>query len=357
MLIFRYLAKEVFITLVALTAILLLIFMSNQVVLYLNRAASGAIPGMLILKLMMLELPNLLSLLLPLGFFVALLLAYGRLYAESEITVLQACGYGPAQLLKHSLIMALVVMIITIMMMAASPLIARERVKLLQTTGIQTLIQTIMPGRFRALMDGQQVFYVEAMNREHSKAKNIFLARLVQKDAVQQWDVLWASEAYLSTDKNNEDYLILKNGKKYQGQPGKADYQVAQFERYQARLPHPVMTPNQDIRVVSFRDLWPINNPNPRKAAEIQWRLSVPIMVLTLTLIAVPLSRVNPRSGKYAKLLPAIILYILYANFMFIARDGLAAGKIPIWLGMWWLHLIVIVIGLGLLWRNRMKLA
>src|SRR3990167_5810478 len=130
--------------------------MSNQVVIYLNRAATGIIPGMLIMKLMMLELPNLLSLLLPLGFYVALLVAYGRLYADSEMTVLQACGYGPQALLKHSMILAFLVAILVLAItVCASPLVAVERATLLRTTGIQTLIQTIVPGRFRALSGGR----------------------------------------------------------------------------------------------------------------------------------------------------------------------------------------------------------
>src|SRR3990167_10267451 len=137
MLIFRYLAKEVFITLSSLITILLFIFMSNQFIKYLSRAATGKIPGMLIMKLMMLELPNLLSLLLPLGFYMALLLAYGRLYADSEMTVLQACGYGPGRLLWQSLWMAAGVAMITCLMMTMSPLVAYERAKLLQTTGIK----------------------------------------------------------------------------------------------------------------------------------------------------------------------------------------------------------------------------
>lgn len=357
MLIFRYLAKEVFVTLIALTSVLLLIFMSNQVVLYLNRAASGSIPGMLIMKLMILEMPNLLSLLLPLGFYVALLLAYGRLYAESEITVLQSCGYGPNQLLKHSLLMALLVAMITTCMMFASPFIARERVKLLQTTGIQTLIQTIIPGRFRALHDGQEVFYVETMSRDHTMAKHIFLARLVKQHAQPQWDILWAEKAHLMTNKQHEDYLILNHGRKYQGQPGQGDYQVATFASYQARLPHPIISPKEDIRTASWRDLWSLKTSNAKKVAELQWRLSVPLMTLTLTLVAVPLSRVNPRNGKYAKLLPAILFYIVYANFMFIARDWLAAGKTPLWLGMWWLHALVFLMGLGLIWRNKVRLS
>ncbi len=358
MLIFRYLAKEVFVTLVALTSILLLIFMSNQVVIYLNRAASGTIPGMLIMKLMMLELPNLLGLLLPLGFYVALLLAYGRMYADSEMIVLQACGYGPGRLLKHSLIMALVVALVTSVMIWTSPLIAFERAKLLQTTGVQTLIQTIVPGRFRAMSGGQQVFYVESMSRDHTQANHIFLARLIQNEGKEQWDVVWADKAFVNTDPaTHEDFILMDNGKKYQGIPGQADFQIAEFSRYKARLPHPIVVVKNDIRTVSLSSLWPLNNPDRTKAAELQWRISVPLMVLTLTLVGVPLSRVNPRAGKYAKLLPAIVLYIFYANFMFIARDWLSSGKIPVWLGMWWIHLVVAVIGLLLIWRNQVKLS
>jgi len=358
-LIFRYLAKEVFITLASLTTILMLIFMSNQFVRYLNRAASGQIPAMFIMKLMMLELPNLMGLLLPLGFYIALLIAYGRLYAESEMTVLQACGYGPTQLLKHSFIMAIfVAALVTVIMMWASPVIAIERAKLLRSTGIQTLIQTIMPGRFREIPGGQQVFYVESMNPGHTVAKNVFLARLVQKDGQPQWDVLWADKAFAETDlKTFEDYIIFQDGKVYQGIPGQADYQVAEFARYQSRLPHPVLTLKNDIRTADTASLWPLNNPDLHKAAELQWRLSVPLMVLTLTLVAVPLSRVNPRAGKFAKLLPAIVLYIVYANFMFIVRDWLILGKIPVWLGVWWLHLSVALLGVFLIWRNQVKLS
>jgi lipopolysaccharide export system permease protein len=357
--IFRYLAKEVFLTLIALTAILMLIFLSNQFVQYLNRAASGNIPGVIIMKLMMLEMPNLIGLLLPLGFYIAVLLAYGRLYAESEMTVMVACGYGPKQLLKHSFIMASVVAaIVAAVMIWASPLIATERAKLLRSTGIKTLIQTIMPGRFHAINGGQQVFYVQSMSRDHTKAEQVFLAKNSVKDDKIQWDVLWADKAFAETDQaTGEEYIVLQNGKEYQGTPGHADYQVAQFAEYKSRLPHPIVRINEDIRTAKTWSLFPLNNPDLQKAAELQWRLSIPLMVLTLTLVAVPLSRVNPRSGKFAKLLPAIIIYILYANFMFVARDAITTGTIPIWIGMGWIHILVILLGLLLIWRNQVKLA
>lgn len=359
MLIFRYLAKEVFVTLAALTIILLLIFMSNQLVIYLSRAANGQIPGMIIMKLMMFELPTLMTLLLPLGFYIALLVAYGRLYAESEMTVLQACGYGPSQLLKHSFIMASVVfLLVAVIILWVSPSIATERTKLLKTTGVQTLIQTIVPGRFQSVSNGRQVFYVESMSRDHKQAKHIFLARQVIKNNIPQWNILWADNAFAETDpKTFEDYIILQQGKEYEGLPGQADYQVMQFEQSKARLPHPIVVTDNDVRTASTTSLLPFANPDRRKAAELQWRLSIPLMVLSLTLVAIPLSRVNPRAGKYANLLPAIVLYIVYANFMFISRGWIISGKIPLWLGMWWLHVVVALIGLLLIWRNRVKLS
>jgi lipopolysaccharide export system permease protein len=357
--IFRYLAKEVFLTLIALTAILLLIFMSNQFVQYINRAAAGNIPGMIILKLMALEIPNLMGLLLPLGFYVSLLIAYGRLYAESEMTVLQACGYGTSQLFKHSFIMAFAVsVIVTVIVLWVNPIIALERAKLLRSSGVQTLIQTIVPGRFRQL-SGQEVFYVENMGRSHTKAEHIFLARKLIRENKLQWNILWAEQAFAETDpKTYEDYVVLKQGSEYEGLPGLANYQIAQFDNYKVRLPHPTLVMrDRDIRTAPTAKLFPLTNTDRRKAAELQWRLSVPIMVFVLTLVAIPLSRVNPRSGKYAKILPAIVLYIIYANFMFVSRDWILAGKMPLWIGMSWLHFSVALVGLFLVWRNQVKLA
>jgi lipopolysaccharide export system permease protein len=357
--IIRYLAKEVFLTLIALTGILMLIFLSNQFVQYLNRAASGHIPGMVIMKLMMLEIPNLMGLLLPLGFYMSILLAYGRLYAENEMTVLRASGYGPNRLLTHSLLMATVVtLLVGVVMLWASPYISAERARVLRASGVKTLIQTIMPGRFHEINSGNQVFYVESMSRDHSKAEHVFLAkRSSLEDKKMQWDILWADKAFSEQDPlTGEEYVVLQNGKEYQGVPGQANYQVSEFAQYKSRLPHPTVKISDDLRTAKTASLWPLNNSNRAKAAELQWRFSIPIMVLTLTLVAVPLSRVNSRTGKFAKLLPAVVIYILYANFMFLARDATISGKIPLWIGMWWIHLLVMSLGLFLLWRNKVIL-
>ena len=342
----------------ALTAILLLIFMSNQFVQYLNRAASGSIPGMVVMKLMLLELPNLLSLLLPLGFYIALLLVYGRLYAENEMTVLRASGYGPRKLFKHSFIMAsITASIVAVAVFWGSPLIAIERAKLLRATGVKTLIQTVIPKRFHAMKGASEVFYVQSMNRDHTKAQQVFLAKKSVHADKNQWDILWADKAFALTDKEqDEDYLIFQKGQEYQGIPGQGDYQIAQFSEYKMRLPQTVFSLKNDIRTAKTWSLLPFNQADKNKIAELQWRISIPLMVFTLTLVGIPLSNATSRTGKYAKLLPAILIYILYANFMFVARDAVALGKIPPWIGMWWLHICMAILGLLLIWRNRIKL-
>jgi lipopolysaccharide export system permease protein len=358
-LIFRYLAKEVFITLVSLTAILLLVFMSNQFVQYLNRAVSGQFPVFFVMKLMLLEMPGLMGLLLPLGFYMAIMLAYGRLYAESEMTVLNACGYGPGALLRQSLIMAAVVaLFVMVIMLWLSPYISIERTSLLRQSGLQMLMKTLVPGQFRAISGGEQVFYVESMSQDKGALHHVFLAKWDTKEGKSQWDVLWAKDAFIQNDpQTREDYAILEEGSVYQGKPGQADYQVVNFGRYKARLPHPFTNIHDDVRTAFTANLWPINNHDLAKAAELQWRFSVPLMVLILTLIAVPLSRVDPRSGKYAKLFPAILIYIIYANLLFVSRGWVASGKIPPWLGMWSFHLVFVLLGGVLIWRSRVKLS
>ncbi len=359
MLIFRYLAKEVIVTLAALTAILLLIFMSNEFMLYLNRAANGKIPVVILMKLMALELPMLLGPLLPLGFYISLLVVYGRLYAESEMVVLQASGYGSHHLLKHSLIMASIAsLFLAVVVFWGGPFVAQKRSELLDASGAQVLIQTVIPGRFQAISGGAQIIYIEAMNRNHNEAQHIFWARQAMKENHPQWDILWAQHGFTQSDpKTGENYVVLQQGQEYQGSPGASSYQVAQFSQYKARLPHPKLKMKDNISEIKTSQLLPFFNSDFHKAAELQWRISLVLMVFPLTLIAIPLSRVSPRSGKFAKLFPAICIFFIYANFMFVARDWLSDGKIPQWLGIWWLHVLVLVLGMILLFHNRAKLS
>lgn len=359
MVILRYFAKEIFVTMTSITVILLLVVLSTHSATNLGRIVSGHIPPISLFKLTMIELPMLIGFLLPISFYLALVVTYSRLYSDNEMTVLHACGYGPKQLLGHSFIIAgIMFFLLLIITLWISPTAAIERTKLLNTHGIQILIKTIISGRFHDVSNGQQVYYVTSMNYDHTIGHHVFLARQIQKKSHVQWNVLWANQAHIEVEPStHENYITLENGTAYEGQPGQADYQIAKFGRYKTRLPPSKVKIENDIRTFSTSSLLPINNTNLKKAAELQWRLSIPLMVLTLTLIGFSLSKSSPREGKYAKLLPAILLLFLYVNFVLIARQWFALGKSPPWLGIWWIHAIVALFGLLLIWRNHVKLS
>lgn len=356
MLIFRYFSKEISRALLALTIIILLIFLSNQFVQYLSRAASGQLPGIVVLQLMALEIPNLLSLLLPLGFYVAILIAYGRMYVDHEMIALMAAGYGSARLYRTTLLIsAFVVALVAFLVFAINPTIYHGRAKLIRDQGVATLIKTIAPEQFRSLSDGKQVFYVQKMKHNNTIAEDIFFAEQQTGEAHTSWRIIWAKEGrthYQSS--NNQTHVQLTKGHMYEGQAGKANYKVVHFNKVDAPLPTPEISVADDVRTLTVAQLLPFNNANLQYVAELQWRIAIPIMVLVLTLLAVPLSRVNMRQGKYGKLIPAILLYILYANFMFIGRDWLAHGTLPWWLGFWWLHgAMLLIAGILYIYQKR----
>ena len=98
-----------------------------------------------------------------------------------------------------------------------------------------------------------------------------------------------------------------------------------------------------------------LDNDSDRARAQLQWLLSLPLMVFILTLLAMPLSRVNPRQGRFAKLLPAIFLHVCYLSLLLAALDAIGRGTLPAVIGMWPIHLLFLLLGLGLLMHNQRR--
>jgi lipopolysaccharide export system permease protein len=150
-------------------------------------------------------------------------------------------------------------------------------------------------------------------------------------------------------------YLILENGYRYDGNPGHADYRATKYETHGVLLAKPSVSAEIGEReAIPTREL--IGSDEPRHQAELQWRLSIPLLVFIVTLLAVPLARVNPRQGRFLKLLPAILLYMAYLALLIGARGQLDKGKIPMELGLWWVHALFLLIGAALFLWQPMKL-
>ncbi len=356
MIIFRYFAKEVLTTLTAVTVVLLLIFLSNQLVHFLGLAAGGKLAGDVVFRLLGLQIPVLLGLLLPLGLYIGILLAYGRMYADNEMTVLAGCGVSQRQVLIMTLkIAAIVAVIVAIFMLWINPAVMAYRDKLMVSAGKTAILRTIMPGRFRVAPGGQSVFYVKGMSRDRTEAEDVFMARRNQ-DHRQGWDLLSAHSTYQTIDKKTGDpELVINNGYRYMGQPGGKEFRIIKFKQYRVRIDRVAPKFSRDSDAMTTMELLRAKPTNLEVKAEFQWRLSLPLSALLLALLALPLSRVNPRQGKYARMVPAILIYVVYANMMFVDLKWTNDGKVPLWLGLWWVHVaLLILIGL-IYWYQSMR--
>ncbi|WP_160106699.1 LPS export ABC transporter permease LptF [Pseudomonas izuensis] len=358
MIVFRYLSREVLLTLSAVSAVLLVIIMSGRFIKYLAQAASGLLdPGSLFL-IMGFRLPGFLQLILPLGLFLGILLSYGRLYLESEMTVLSATGMSQERLFFMTLFPAtLVALLVAWLSLSLAPQGANQFQLLLNKQDALTEFDTLEPGRFQALRDGTRVTYTERMSDDRINLGGVFISQknIGANNKDRGISVLVAEKGRQEIRPDGNRYLILDNGYRYDGNPGQADYRAIKYDEYGVLLPKPDVSDEvTDRDAMTTRAL--IGSDDIRLRAELQWRISLPLLVFVVTLMAVPLSRVNPRQGRFLKLLPAILLYMAYLTILIAARGALDKGKIPAVMGLWWVHGIFLAIGLGLLYWEPLRL-
>jgi lipopolysaccharide export system permease protein len=210
------------------------------------------------------------------------------------------------------------------------------------------LIQTLMPGRFQVSPDGKHVMYVEQLSRDHSRAENVFIAKElknVNNSDQKNWMVVSARQGYQIKDKaTSEVFFVTADGFRYEGAPGQNDYKVIQFKKYAVRIPQ------NDMRIAHMQDETLTtaqllqDYANPKRAAEFQWRFSIALSALLLALLAAPLSAVRPRQGRYLILLPGALVYIVYINLLFLSRYWVEQGVMPVSIGMWWVHGVMLLL-------------
>ncbi len=365
MIIFRYLAKEVYGTLLASTVVLLILVTSNQVVHYLTQAAAGVLPLYTVLQIVSLQMPLLLPLLLPLGLYIGVLTAYSRLHSDGEMTVLWSCGFSKMQLVSMTLLFStLLAVIVAILTLGFQPAIESYKRHILLDAATASPLERITPDQFIPLKEGELVLYTQGLSRDHKYLKNIFVAHRSDPTTAadsSSWDIVVAKNGHQMIDPTTRDrFLVLEDGSRYVGMPGQVDFQVVKYETYGVRIQKNAIPQDDRVDTLSTADLWKNLHGNAEFHAELQWRIALPLSVLILSLLAIPLSKVNPRQGRYAQLLPAFLLYIIYIDLLFVSRAWLERGQISSGMGLWWVHGVMMLITLALLawfmeWRPRKK--
>lgn len=350
----QYLTKEITITMSAVTLILLFIFMCNNLVRYLGMVSRGKFAFWVLMHLILLQVPITLGLLLPMGLFIGILLSYGRLYVDSEMTVLFACGYNRKQFIMSTMGIALIIAIIsTFFSFWVLPAMELRIQQVFAEAKSGSVLDTITPGKFQVLNNGnsERVYYVQKISRGHKHVEQVFSAeRTLEKGKLPSpWEVIVAKRGEDKFDpKTANDYFQMDDGQIYKGIPGEKSFHVVAYKTYGIRSGSGTLKNlSTNPRLMKFSRLLVFARFNKPAMAELQWRISIPLAVLLLAFLAIPLSRIRPRQGRYAKFLPAIIIFIIYFNLLMLARGWVGSGRLPVWLGMWWVHGLLLLLGLA----------
>lgn len=353
LIIFRYLIREVLTTMTAVSLVLLLIILGGRFIDLFEDIAEGSLSLDFLWSLLLLQLPSVLELILPLAFFLAVMLAYGRLYQENEMGVLLACGFSPRKLLWFTLCAGLfVAAIVGSFSLWLTPQSEARAYAIFEDQKKRMDFSTIKSGRFQKFSGGQ-VVYSEALVEDNTRMQGVFLARELKDSSGRTRTAVFRAEQgyqYLDPDTGSR-FLVLENGARSEGQAGWGDFNFLSFERYAVRLAEKDSgRHNVKVRQLPTAQIW--GSDNPAHQAGVQWRISLPLMVIVVTLMAVPLSYVRPRQGRFAKLFPAVFLHIFYLSGLISVQGMIEKGKLDPAIGMWSVHLVFVLIAIALLWND-----
>ncbi|WP_116963468.1 LPS export ABC transporter permease LptF [Fastidiosibacter lacustris] len=352
MILLRYLNRELVNMTMAIILILLLIVISNMFVRYLSIVSGGNIEADAVFKMISVMLPKYIAYLLPISFFFSILIVYGKLFANNELTVAFACGTSWFRLFKFILIPALSLFIIEIILtLFILPKMDQNYFLVQKTTTKNSLISFIQPGQIIPFNDGKQVVYTKSTDSDGTMY-DIFIYQQKPNNAS---TIITAPIGYAETRPDGNQYLILKDGYFYDAQAGTAELQKGEFKEATQFISSKVTVGyNSSIESVPTFEL--LGSNNPLYQAELQWRLSFPLAILVSTLIALAMSKMRPRQNRYSKIIPAILVCIMYFNLLSLSKSWLNDGTIPSWIGLWWIHIIFAVTMLIILKRYNGKL-
>ncbi|MEO8039492.1 MAG: LPS export ABC transporter permease LptF [Betaproteobacteria bacterium] len=344
----RSLLREFANTGLAVFVILLAITITTQLIRMLGWAAQGMIPTDGVVILLGLAALRYLPILLSLTLFISVLAALTRSYRDSEMVVWFSVGHSLVAWLRPVTVYSVpFVMLIALLSLALSPWAVRKAEEFRHQLDSRDDVASISPGVFKESKRADRVFFVEKLTDNLSMVANIF----VHSKQNEKTGVMVAARGYAETRPNGDRFLVLLDGRRYEGTPGSAEYKITEFERYAVRIeteeaakyfPSNSSAPTREL----------LDDLTPNNQGELIWRFGIPISALVLSLLAVPLSFVNPRAGRSLNLILSVLLYMIYSNLLSISQSWVGQGRIPPVLGWAVVHVVMVGLLVFLLWRR-----
>jgi lipopolysaccharide export system permease protein len=344
----RYLLREVAQTSVAVTGVLLVVLITNQLARVLAQAAQSDFPGSVVLTLIGLTTLQQLTLLLPIGLFLGIVLALGRLYHESEMTAMTACGVGPLSIYRPiAAFTLLVVAALAVLSFRVVPE-AGDRAQRIRIDAMRAAqFGALEPGRFRSFAGGDAVFYAEKVEKD-GQLTGVFVQRRVED----RLEVAVAERAEQRGAGQAEQLFVLHNGRRYEGVPGALEWRVVEFAEHGIPVRMPEYSSGKERHSLKATRALIGSDAGPDRA-ELAWRIAVPVMAAVLMVLAVPLAKLQPRQGRFARVGYAVLAYFLYSNLVAAVRVWIEKDSPGGTYGLWWTHLPPLALAAWLLWREE----
>ncbi len=318
---------------------LLAILASILLIRLLKEAVGGRIVPEAVASLLGFALLNLMPLVLSLMLFVSILLSLTRAFRDSEMVVWFSCGLPLTAWVRPVLGFALpFVLVIAGLAGFLSPWANLNTAQYRQVLSARSDASQISPGVFQETKAGKRVFFVEAMANSDTMLGNIFVASL--QDG--KLGVVVSDRGYQEYAENGDRFVVLEKGRRYEVEPGSPEFRVMEFERYKVRTEDAEAKPAEHLpNRMSTMEL--LQEDSNRTRGELLWRIGIPISALILALLAIPLSYVNPRAGRSANMLIAVLIYAIYSNLLWVAQAWVSQGKLSFWIGVWVIHACMVV--------------
>ena len=327
----RYLIRQVASTTLVVTALLTMIMIGGRLIKYFGVAAQGRLDVGVLLSIVALRLPEFLVLILPLGFFAGLMLVFGRLYVDHEMAVLNSSGVSRERLgwMLWPLVLLMVLAEASLSLVGAS-WGSRQSDQIFASQALRSGFDLVKPGEF--VSSGAYTIYAGSLSDDRRELRDVFFYQRATEPN-QPDRMILAERASRVTDPEQQASIVdLQNGRQYQFKAGQAEYNHAEFSYYRLRIEHdrPVDTQISRLETASVQQLWAERQRAP-VLAELGFRLSMPWVMLLAAVMAVPLAQVNPRQGRYIRLIPSIMLFATVVVSLMAVKTRVSKNELQGW--------------------------
>lgn len=350
MILFRYICRQIFQTSAAVTLVLLCIVTSGRLAKYLSQSSLGDLSSEIVFWVIFYRIPDFLPLVIPLGFFIGVLLALGRLYTDSEMVVISACGVSKKRLVGITLFPAFMVsFLVAYLTLIAAPSSLNQLQVLLKNSNDNNVFSFVRAGKFQHGYNNQSVSYAHSYDQQDKTISDILLVDYNDNGSVL---IVRANSARITnSDASLPRYLHLVDGIVYDGFIGRADYRITDFAHYSQSLTVSRRDEQVQLEVDAKPTLALIDSNSKTDIAALHWRLSLPVVVLVVAMMALALSKTDNRSGRYLKLLPAILMYLIYIISITSVRTMVESGSQPP-ISIWIVHVLFLTLALSILLKE-----